>query len=68
MLDPNQNLNDGSFPFTSSVTNALVADPNVHVGTNGNISADPTNATWRILQALGGANDGDTINYSGFGF
>jgi hypothetical protein len=39
VLDPNQNLNDGSFPFTSSVTNALVADPNVHVGTNGNICA-----------------------------
>jgi prepilin-type N-terminal cleavage/methylation domain-containing protein len=53
--------------YHAGVVQVALADGSVRA-INGNISADPTNATWRILQALGGANDGDTINYSGFGF
>jgi prepilin-type N-terminal cleavage/methylation domain-containing protein len=35
---------------------------------SGNIPSNPTDATWLVLQALGGANDGDPINAGGLGF
>jgi prepilin-type N-terminal cleavage/methylation domain-containing protein len=53
--------------YHTGVVQVCLADGSVR-GINGNISANTSDPGWLVLQALGGANDGDTPNYGIIGY